>query len=123
MKVLILGGTEVQPVARVLDQLTDRDKLIVTGATHRLVEILLKRKKVRERPQLDVRLLETHLDRERAIERLAMALANEPELSVIVFAGDPNPELQERVMHFAALREPPVPVVDAADFVAERQAV
>jgi hypothetical protein len=130
MKVVILGGDgdRWDELRAVVTQLGPDDEVVATGACASRVEYLLKayRRDHRQRPpQLQVERLDVpRYDRAKAITLLAAALVTHHMPGAVVLVGEPEPELQEEVMRFAAAHLPrPVPVWTAGEFVRERSSV
>ena len=124
MKVALVGPRDVRAgeVGRVLDQLSDQDELVVTGALRGLVDVLLKRRPRSRRPRVTVEFMEQgRYSPDEARNRLAMRLVHAavPPHEVVI-VGDLEGEFVDALIQQAEKVPRPIPVVSGEDFVRER---
>lgn len=129
VKVILVGPADVNAaeVGRVIDQFTDADELVTTGALRGLVDVLLKRKPRGRRPKVSIEFLEAGRYGEAdAFERLSLRLVyGSPPPHAVVIVGELFGPFVDRLLAdadaAARISGRPLPVWSGEDFVRERR--
>lgn len=128
MKVVLVGPHDVSgaEVGRVIDQFTDADELVTTGALRHVVDRLVRRNPRARRPKITVEFIEAgrYYDTD-AAERLAFRLvyASVPPHAIVV-VGELEGAFGVALLAAAGIaaehNQRPMPVWSGEDFVRER---
>lgn len=124
MKVALIGPYDVRAaeVGRVIDQFTDADELVTTGALRGLVDILVKRRPRARRPRVSVQHVESgRYEQAEARRRLAMRIvADQPPVHAIVIVGELDGEFVDALLDQAGRALHPIAVWSGEEFIKER---